>query len=144
MALGTVSSFYLLHVADYFHLSLGGAGLLNITLDWSNITSTFVYYPYWSQVNIFVAFVLGAWILVPIGALGGAWQNDLYPMQTQSLFLANGSRYPTAELMNPDYTLNQELYDTIGAPKMSAQLRWGYFFSCVVFSCPVGYSVSGL
>ncbi|KAJ7790846.1 OPT oligopeptide transporter [Mycena olivaceomarginata] len=119
--------------ANFLGSGLGGAGLLNITLDWSNITSTFVYYPYWSQVNIFVAFVLGAWILVPIGALGGAWQNDLYPMQTQSLFLANGSRYPTAELMNPDYTLNQELYDTIGAPKMSAQLRWGYFFSYTAY-----------
>ncbi|KAJ6582260.1 OPT oligopeptide transporter protein-domain-containing protein [Mycena capillaripes] len=117
--------------ANFLGSGLGGAGLLNITLDWSNITSTLVYYPYWSQVNIFAAFVLGAWILVPIGAIGGAWQNDLYPMQTQSLYLTNGSIYPTAELMNVDYTLNEALYDEIGAPKMSAQLRWGYFFSYV-------------
>lgn len=79
--------------------------------------------------NQFVGFVLGAWILVPIGAIAGAWQNDLYPMQSQSLYLTNGSRYPTAELMNADYTLNEALYEQVGAPKMSAQLRWGYFFS---------------
>ncbi|KAF8148789.1 OPT oligopeptide transporter protein-domain-containing protein [Mycena galopus ATCC 62051] len=119
--------------ANFLGSGLGGAGLLNITLDWSNITSTFVYYPYWSQVNIFAAFVLGAWILVPIGAIGGAWQNDLYPMQSQSLYVANGSLYPTAELMNPDYTLNQELFDIVGPPKMSAQLRWGYFFSYTAY-----------
>ncbi|KAJ6459662.1 OPT oligopeptide transporter [Mycena sanguinolenta] len=119
--------------ANFLGSGLGGAGLLNITLDWSNITSTFVYYPYWAQVNIFVAFVLGAWILVPIGAIGGAWQNDLYPMQTQSLYMTNGSLYPTAELMNADYTLNQALFDEFGAPKMSAQLRWGYFFSYTAY-----------
>ncbi|KAF8160534.1 OPT oligopeptide transporter [Mycena galopus ATCC 62051] len=119
--------------ANFLGSGLGGAGLLNITLDWSNITSTFVYYPYWSQVNIFAAFVLGAWILVPIGAIGGAWQNDLYPMQSQSLYIANGSLYPTAKLMNPDYTLNQELFDIVGPPKMSAQLRWGYFFSYTAY-----------
>ncbi|KAJ7718252.1 OPT oligopeptide transporter protein-domain-containing protein, partial [Mycena metata] len=113
--------------------SLGGAGLLNITLDWSNIRSTFIYYPYWSQVNMFAAFVLGAWILVPISAIGGAWQNDLYPVQTQTLYLANGSKYPTAELMNADYTLNEALFATIGAPKMGAQLRWNYFFSYVAY-----------
>ncbi|KAK7026330.1 OPT oligopeptide transporter, partial [Favolaschia claudopus] len=119
--------------ANFLGSGLGGAGLLNITLDWSNISSTMIYYPYWSQVNIFVAFVLGAWILVPIGAIGGAWQNDLYPMQTQSLFLANGSIYPTAQLMNADFTIDEALFEEIGAPKMSAQLRWGYFFSYTAY-----------
>ncbi|KAJ7880938.1 hypothetical protein B0H13DRAFT_2541094 [Mycena leptocephala] len=87
--------------------------MINFTLDWSNISSTFIYYLYWSRVNIFAAFVLGAWILVPIGAIGGA--------------------YPTALLMNPDYTLNEELYAEIGAPKMSAQPRWAYFFSYTAY-----------
>ncbi|KAJ6577596.1 OPT oligopeptide transporter protein-domain-containing protein [Mycena capillaripes] len=129
--------------ANFLGSGLGGAGLLNITLDWSNIGSTFVYYPYWAQVNLFVAFVLGAWILVPIGAIGGAWQNDLYPMQSQSLFLTNGSRYPTAKLMNADYTINEELFAEIGAPKMSAQLRWGYFFSQVaLYTAYLGAFVS--
>ena len=33
-------------------------GLLNITLDWSNITSTVITYPYSVQVIIFVTFVM--------------------------------------------------------------------------------------
>ncbi|KAJ6537332.1 OPT oligopeptide transporter [Mycena sp. CBHHK59/15] len=111
--------------ANFLGSGLGGAGLLNFTLDWSNIGSSLIYYPYWSQAR--------AWILVPIGALSGAWQNDLYPMQTQTLYLTNGSRYPTAKLMNVDYTLNEALYEQLGAPKMSAQLRWAYFFSYTAY-----------
>ncbi|KAJ7511605.1 OPT oligopeptide transporter [Mycena galericulata] len=125
--------------ANFLGSGLGGAGLLTLTLDWSNIGSTLVYYPYWSQVNAFAAFVLGAWILVPIGAIGGAWQNDLYPMQTQDLYITNGSEYPVAALMNADYTLNNTLFEQIGPPKMSAQLRWGYFFS---YSAYLGAFVS--
>ncbi|KAF7295430.1 OPT oligopeptide transporter [Mycena indigotica] len=102
--------------ANFLGSGLGGAGLLNFTLDCQCLP-----------------FVLGAWILVPIGALGGAWQNDLYPMQSQTLYLTNGSRYPTAELMNEDYTLNEALYELVGAPKMSAQLRWAYFFSYTAY-----------
>lgn len=70
---------------------LGGAGILNFTLDWSNIGSTMIYYPYWTQVNIFAAAIIGAWILVPIGQLTGAWESDIYPIQSQSLRLRNGS-----------------------------------------------------
>jgi hypothetical protein len=36
----------------------GGIRLLNITLNWSNITSTVITYPYSVQVVIFVVFVL--------------------------------------------------------------------------------------
>ncbi|KAF7311463.1 OPT oligopeptide transporter [Mycena kentingensis (nom. inval.)] len=119
--------------ANFLGSGLGGAGFLNITLDWSNIGSSLIYYPFWAQVNQFIAFVLGAWILVPIGAIHGAWGNDLYPMQSQSLYLTNGSRYPTAQLMNADFTLNEELFAEVGAPKMSAQLRWAYFFSYTAY-----------
>nr|GAT51061.1 OPT oligopeptide transporter [Mycena chlorophos] len=119
--------------ANFLGSGLGGAGLLNFTLDWSNIGSTAIYYPYWSQVNMFAGYVIACWILIPIGALGGAWQNDLYPMQSQSLFLANGSTYPTAKLMNADYTLNEELYAEIGPPRMGAQVRWAYFFSYAAY-----------
>lgn len=46
------------HTANFLGAGRGGIGLLNITLDWSNITSTVVTYPYSVQVTIFIAFVL--------------------------------------------------------------------------------------
>ncbi|KAJ7459218.1 hypothetical protein FB451DRAFT_1405861 [Mycena latifolia] len=43
-------------------------------------------------------------------ALGGAWQKELYPIQSQSLRLTNDSNYPSFTLINADYTLNETLY----------------------------------
>lgn len=46
------------HKVNFLGAGRGGAGLLNITLDWSNITSTVITYPYSVQVIIFVSFVI--------------------------------------------------------------------------------------
>ncbi|KAK7453217.1 hypothetical protein VKT23_011898 [Stygiomarasmius scandens] len=134
---------------EFLGSGLGGSGLLNITLDWSNIGSQCIYYPYWAQINIFAAAMIGAWILVPIGFFTGAWDSDKYPIQTQTLYLRNGSKYPTGSLMTADYQLNLTLFDEIGPPMMSAQLRWAYFFayvayigsfvSCALFQGPMIY-----
>lgn len=112
---------------------LGGAGILNITLDWSNIGSTMIYYPYWAQLNYVAACIITAWILIPIGFTKGIWGSDIYPIQTQTLYLRNGSVYPTQELLINGGDLNEVLFDEIGPPMMSAQLRWQYFFSYVAY-----------
>lgn len=51
-----------------------------------------------------------------------------FPIQSQALRLeSNGSRYPTAKLLNlTDYSLNLELFEEVGVPRISAQLMWGY------------------
>ncbi|KAJ3725613.1 hypothetical protein DFJ43DRAFT_1041427, partial [Lentinula guzmanii] len=41
--------------AQFLGSGLGGAGFLTLTLDWSNIGSQCVYYPYWAQVNVFTS-----------------------------------------------------------------------------------------
>ncbi|KAI8179697.1 hypothetical protein K4K52_002190 [Colletotrichum sp. SAR 10_76] len=46
------------HVVNFLGAGRGGVGLLNITLNWSNITSTVITYPYSVQVTIFVGFVI--------------------------------------------------------------------------------------
>ena len=46
------------HTVNFIGAGRGGMGLLNITLDWSNITSVVITYPYSVQVIIFLAFVL--------------------------------------------------------------------------------------
>ncbi|KAF8902832.1 OPT oligopeptide transporter protein-domain-containing protein [Mucidula mucida] len=119
--------------AQFLGSGLGGAGVLNITLDWSNIGSQFIYYPYWAQVNIFAAGLIGAWILIPVAHLTGVWESDKYMVQSQALQLRNGSTYPTSQLLLPDHTLNETYFNEIGPPMMSAQLRWNYFFSYVAY-----------
>lgn len=46
------------HTLNFLGSGKGGIGLLNITLDWSNITSKVITYPYSVQVTIFVGFVI--------------------------------------------------------------------------------------
>ncbi|KAJ3730361.1 OPT oligopeptide transporter protein-domain-containing protein [Lentinula raphanica] len=112
---------------------LGGAGFLTVTLDWSNIGSQCVYYPYWAQVNIFASCVVAAWILIPAAFFTNAWGSALYPIQSQALYLKNGSTYPTTDLLTADYGLNETLFEEIGPPMMSAQLRWNYFAAYVAY-----------
>ena len=56
-----------------------------------------IYYPYWAQLNFLAACVVTAWILVPIGFINGIWGSDKYPIQTQTLYLRNGSRAAGAQ-----------------------------------------------
>ncbi|KAL7416397.1 OPT oligopeptide transporter [Mrakia frigida] len=112
---------------------LGGVGFMNITLDWSNIGSSFIYQPFFVQTNIFLGSIIGCWILVPIGYYTGVWDSDKYDIQSQALHQANGTDYPTAKLLNADYTLNDELFAEVGVPRISAQLMWGYFFSYTAY-----------
>ncbi|KAJ3876448.1 OPT oligopeptide transporter protein-domain-containing protein [Lentinula edodes] len=101
--------------AQFLGSGLGGAGFLTVTLDWSNIGSQCVYYPYWAQVNIFASSVIAAWILIPVAFFTNAWDSAIYPIQSQALYLRNGSVYPTADLITASY---------------------GSFVSCALFQGP--------
>lgn len=46
------------HTVNFLGAGRGGMGLLNITLDWSNITSTVITYPYSVNVTIFAGFAI--------------------------------------------------------------------------------------
>lgn len=46
------------HTVNFLGSGKGGVGLLNITLDWSNITSKVITYPYSVQIVVFASFVL--------------------------------------------------------------------------------------
>ncbi|KAF8828451.1 hypothetical protein HHX47_DHR3000276 [Lentinula edodes] len=126
--------------AQFLGSGLGGAGFLTVTLDWSNIGSQCVYYPYWAQVNIFASSVIAAWILIPVAFFTNAWDSAIYPIQSQALYLRNGSVYPTADLITASYGLNETLFEEIGPPLMSAQLRWNSFiYSVSGYQMQVGY-----
>lgn len=46
------------HNINFLGAGKGGVGLLNFTLDWSNITSKVITYPYSVQVVVFASFVV--------------------------------------------------------------------------------------
>jgi hypothetical protein len=118
---------------------LGGMGVLNFTLDWSNITSTIMLSPWWTQVIQFVAFVISVWILVPIAKFKGLCKyicqpqavldtilttvkggSDKIPIMSNHLFLANGTLYPFQQLITADAQFNETAYEEYGPVYMSS------------------------
>lgn len=118
--------------ANFIGSGVGGMGFLNLSLDWSNITSSIMLSPYWVLVVQFIGFVFGAWVLLP----AAKW-SDLtsykFGLMSNSLFLANGSLYPTLELTTSDGHLNLTAYEYYGPVHLGAQRAWNMFFDYAAY-----------
>lgn len=102
------------HTVNFLGAGRGGIGLLNITLNWSNITSNVITFPYSVQVTIFVGFVITVglfglsqeccanhsktWILIPIAYFGNLWGSPTFNIMSNGVFQKNGSSYPFESL----------------------------------------------
>lgn len=86
------------HTANFLGAGRGGIGLLNITLDWSNITSTVITYPYSVQIVVFAGFVLKTWILIPVAYFGNLWGSPTHNIMSNGVFLKIGTTYPFTSL----------------------------------------------
>ncbi|KAJ6032456.1 hypothetical protein N7540_003188 [Penicillium herquei] len=117
-------------VANFIGSGLGGMGFLNLSLDWSNINwngSSIMLTPFWTQVILFLAFVFSCWVLIPAAKYGnlGSYKHGL---MSNSLLLANGTNYPTLEVLTPDFRLNETAYEQYGSVYMGLQNVWSTFF----------------
>lgn len=117
---------------NFIGSGMGGMGFLNFSLDWANITSSIMIYPYWIQVIQFVGFVVGAWILLPLAKWGNVIEFKAGLMSNR-LFLANGLYYPTDELLTADLTLNLTAYEYYGPVHLGAQRAWNMFFDYAAY-----------
>lgn len=119
------------HKINFLGSGKGGIGLLNFTLDWSNITSTVITYPYSVQLVIFVGFVITTWILIPIAYFGNIWGSPTYDIMSNTLYTKNGTDYPFQSLLYTDSSGNQQVnetrYEEIGLSYAGAQYTWGIF-----------------
>ncbi|KAF2133576.1 OPT oligopeptide transporter [Dothidotthia symphoricarpi CBS 119687] len=118
-------------VANFIGSGLGGMGFLNLSLDWSNINwngSSILITPFWTQTILFLAFAFNCWILIPAAKWGnlGSYKHGL---MSNSLLMANGTKYPTLKIVNSDFSLNQTAYEEYGPVYMGIQNIWATFFS---------------
>ncbi|KAJ7464217.1 OPT oligopeptide transporter [Mycena galericulata] len=119
------------HIANFLGSGIGGIGLLNITLDWSNITSTVITFPYSVQVIVFVSFVITTWILIPVAYFGNLWGSPTYNIMSNGLFTKNGSSYPFTAILsvvNGQQVFNETIYNEVGLAYAGAQYMWEIFF----------------
>ena len=68
-------------MANFLGAGFGGSGMLNLSLDWSSLSTHFNLFltPWYTQVIFFAAFVVTCWILIPIAKFKGlgSWNQHL-------------------------------------------------------------------
>ncbi|OWB79122.1 hypothetical protein B5S32_g3334 [[Candida] boidinii] len=112
---------------NFIGSGLGGMGFMNITLDWSNITSSVMLNPYWTIVLQFCGYVMSCWILLPIFKFSNDGKYSTGLMDNH-LLTVDGHRYPTLELITSDLKFNETAYLHYGPVNLGAQRLWGIFF----------------
>ncbi|KAF2164176.1 hypothetical protein M409DRAFT_68072 [Zasmidium cellare ATCC 36951] len=118
--------------ANFIGSGLGGMGFLNLTFDWANISNynagvNLFLSPWWTQVVLFMSYVLCCWVLMPAAQFGKLGSYH-YGLQTNRPLRENGTLYPVADLVTPDNTLNQTAYDLNGPIYQGTQQLWSMFF----------------
>ncbi|KAF3049233.1 hypothetical protein E8E11_007645 [Didymella keratinophila] len=118
-------------MANFIGSGLGGMGFLNLSLDWSNINwngTSILITPFWTQTVLFLAFAFNCWVLLPAANWGnlGSYKHGL---MSNSLFQANGTKYPTAKIINSDFSLNETAWEEYGPAYMGLQFAWATFFN---------------
>lgn len=126
--------------ANFIGSGMGGMGFLNLTLDWSNITSNIMISPYWVQVVQFVAFVFGAWVLIPAAKWGNLGSFE-YGLMSNSIFQSNGTKYPGAALLTADHQFNETAYEFYGPVHIGTQRAWNTFFDYASYTSGVVWAI---
>jgi OPT family oligopeptide transporter len=121
-------------VANFIGSGFGGMGFLNLSLDWSTLSTNgnLFLLPWWTQVIMFLAFVFNCWILLPAAKWGNL--SEFKPgLMSTSVLQGNGTKYPLTKLVTAEGTFNQAAYEEYGPLYLGAQMLWGIFFSYAAF-----------
>lgn len=116
---------------NFLGSGLGGMGVLNFSLDWANITSQVMLFPYWVQVVQFVGFVFLAWVLIPVAKWSGLFFE--HGLMSNRLFTSSGQFYPTEKLVLPNGHFNGTAYAEFGPVHLGAQRAWNMFFDYAAY-----------
>ncbi|KAJ1733963.1 hypothetical protein LPJ72_002598 [Coemansia sp. Benny D160-2] len=113
--------------------AFNGVGMLNFTLDWSYISSSYtqspIAIPWIYACNVFAGFVLVMWIATPVGYYMNTWNTQLMPMYTAALYQTNGSMFDIDQVMTPDKMLDIEKYASYGPLRMTFTYAMTYGLS---------------
>ncbi|KAF7588561.1 hypothetical protein BBP40_005516 [Aspergillus hancockii] len=119
------------HIRTVFTTVFGGAssnegmGLLNFSLDWQYIQSTYLSLPFKQQLNSWIGYLI--WYAGMLGLYySNAWDAKTFPFMSSSLFQSNGTRFSTSSVMNSHGTIDFEKLEKIGVPSLTSSSAWGY------------------
>ncbi|GAN10110.1 oligopeptide transporter 7 [Mucor ambiguus] len=108
---------------------LDGLGMFAISFDWSTIVSFLgspLVVPWYAIANIAVGAALVSWVIVPALYYGNVWDAQKFPIITSALFTKDGGPWNNTIVMNPDKTLNAEVYEQYGPLYMTSFFAFTY------------------
>lgn len=121
--------------ANFLGAGFGGMGFLNLSLDWSSISSNSSLFltPWWTQVILFCGFVFNCWVLMPASKFGnlGIWNHKL---MSNRIFQKDETPYNLTQLLTKDYQLNETAYAEHGDLYVGPQYLWGMFFDYAAYA----------
>ncbi|KAJ5552683.1 OPT peptide transporter Mtd1 [Penicillium frequentans] len=103
-----------------------GMGLLNFSLDWQYIQSTYLSLPFKQQVNTWIGYVI--WYPAMLGLYyNNTWNAKSFPFMSTSLFSSNGSTFSTTSILNSQGIIDEAKLEATGLPYLTSSTVWGYF-----------------
>ncbi|KAJ1766309.1 hypothetical protein IW140_005454 [Coemansia sp. RSA 1813] len=113
--------------------AFNGVGMLNFTLDWSYISSSYtqspIAIPWIYACNVFAGFVLVMWVATPIGYYRNTWNTQLMPMYTATLYQTNGTEFEIDQVMTANNMLDEAKYASYGPLRMTFTYAMTYGLS---------------
>lgn len=79
------------------------------------------------QSSYWLGTLIGCFFMVGL-FYANAFNAKDFPFMSSSLFLANGTIYPTDEVfLGSNVEMDQDAYDLYGAPRLTASALWSFF-----------------
>ncbi|KAI0757331.1 OPT oligopeptide transporter [Daedaleopsis nitida] len=105
-----------------------GLGLGFLTFDWSMISwlGSPLVSPWWTEVNVFLAFVVVYWIIAPIMYFNNALFTAYFPISSAGAFDNTGAPYNISAVITPEGLFDAEKYKAYSPLYMSVTLMLAY------------------
>ncbi|CAG8264003.1 unnamed protein product [Penicillium salamii] len=103
-----------------------GMGLLNFTLDWQYIQSTYLSLPFKQQINTWAGYFIWYPVMLSLW-YGNAWGAKTFPFMSASLFSANGTSFSTTSILTSDNVVDRAKLERVGLPYLTSSTVWGFF-----------------
>ncbi|KAF9929026.1 hypothetical protein FBU30_001935 [Linnemannia zychae] len=122
--------------------TLYGGGTLGLSFDWTSIGGATMWLPLYSQLSSYGGIILSYWIILPVMWIKNTWdiKRFVYPL-TPTLFYTNGSVFHVQNYLNPDYSLNEELYNAGPPVTMTPMYVLGFFYSFMALAACITHVI---
>ncbi|KAF6807186.1 peptide transporter mtd1 [Colletotrichum musicola] len=117
-----------------------GMGLLNFSLDWQYIQSTYLSLPIKQQLNSWIGYAIW-YVAMPALFYSNTWGAKTFPFMSTALFASNGTRWSTTAVLNDRGVIDYDKLDQVGLPYMTSSTVWGYLTSSMAIGALITHVI---